>query len=79
MSKLIYNTKPPKKGYVHNESFMTHVDSKPSSLIREVYPSQETQKEACELVGDTMYKLIKKLNELGYDQTKVRFSIHFKD
>jgi len=58
---------------------MTHVDSKPSSLIREVYPSQEIQKEACDIVGDSLYKLVKELKELGYDQTKVRFSIHFKD
>ena len=78
MSKLIYRTKAPKKGYVNNESFMTHEEST-SSYSRERYPSQEIQKEACELVGETMYQLIKKLDELGYDQTKVRFSIHFKE
>jgi hypothetical protein len=74
MSKLIYRTKVPKKGCINYESFMTHE----ISGSKEEYPSKEIQEESHNIVQDAMYELIKKLNDLGYDQTKVRFSIHFK-
>jgi hypothetical protein len=74
MAKLIFTTKPPRKGYCDHESFMTH-DSTRSS---DKFPTSEVQKEAHEIVLNTMHDLIKKLDALGYDQTKVRFSIHYK-
>lgn len=74
MSKLIFRTKPPKKGYVHHESFMTHE----TKGLYDKLPSNEVQKEAHELVGDALRKLIIDLDKLGYDQTKVGFYIHFK-
>jgi hypothetical protein len=73
MSKLIFRTKPPKKGYINHESFMTHE----SKGIYDNLPTAEIQKQAMELVQNTMYDLIKKLEVLGYDQTKVGFYIHF--
>jgi|GEM_PF-1912614 len=75
MSKLIYRTKSPKRGWVFNESFMTHERTK----TFEQMPSNEIQKEAMELVGAKLRELIQELDKLGYDPTKVRFQIHFKD
>lgn len=74
MSKLIYRTKPPKKGYVFNESFSTHE----SSGYRDKMPSNEVQGQAIRLVTDELRKLTQELEKLGYDPTKVRFQIHFK-
>ena len=74
MSKLIFKTKPPKKGYVCHESFMTHE----TKGLYDKLPPNEVQKEAHKLVGDTLRKLIIDLDKLGYDQTKVGFYIHFK-
>lgn len=79
MSKLTFSTKPPKKGNINHESFMTHVDSNSRSFFRENYPSQEIQAKAHRIVGDAMHGLIKQLKELGYDETKARFSIHFEE
>lgn len=78
MSKLIYRTSKAKKGYINYESYMTHQNST-NSLKQEKYPSEEINKEACQIVSNTMYELINKLKNLGYDQTKLRFSIHFKE
>lgn len=75
MSKLIYRTKPPRKGCVFNESFMTHQ----SIGYGDKLPSNETQEEAMQLVGETLRALTQKLEKLGYDPTKVRFQIHFKN
>lgn len=73
MSKLIYRTKPPKKGYVNNESFMTHE----AKGLRDKFPPSEVQDQAHEIVLEVMYDLIKKLKALGYDETKVGFYIHY--
>lgn len=73
MSKLIYRTKPPKKGYVNNESFMTHE----AKGLRDKLPPSEVQSEAHKIVSEVMYDLIKKLKALGYDETKVGFYIHY--
>ena len=73
MSKLIYRTKPPKKGYINHESFMTHE----SKGLYDKLPPQEIQSQAHKIVADTMYDLIKKLEVLGYDQTKIGFYIHY--
>lgn len=73
MSKLTFKTKPPKKGYVNHESFMTHQ----TLGLCDKLPPLETQKEAHKIVSETMYELIKKLKELGYDETKVGFYIHY--
>lgn len=73
MSKLIFNTKSPKKGYVNHTSFMTHKDSG----FRDKFPPSEIQGKAMEIVQETMNELIKKLKELGYDETKVGFYIHY--
>jgi hypothetical protein len=73
MSKLIYRTKKPRKGFVHHEIFMTHE----TKGLRDMVPPQEIQTKAHELVGDTLRNLISKLSELGYDQTKVGFYIHY--
>ncbi|MNF85554.1 hypothetical protein D3C85_113120 [compost metagenome] len=75
MAKLIFRTKPPKKGYVHHESFMTHE----SKGLFDKLPATEIQKQAHGLVSDALRKLIIELDKLGYDQTKVGFYIHFKD
>lgn len=74
MCKLYYKTKPPKKGFCYNESFMTHEIK--NHLQKK--PSKEIEKQALELVGNTMYDLIKKLSDLGYDPTKAGFYIHYK-
>lgn len=76
MSKLIYRTKAPKKGYVFNESFMTH---EKSNSYRDVFPSNEIQRQAMDIVVHELRKLTQELEKLGYDPTKVRFQIHFKD
>jgi hypothetical protein len=73
MSKLIYKTKKPRKGFRHHESFMTHK----MIGLRDKVPTQEIQKKAHELVGDTLRNLIIELSEMGYDQTKVGFYIHY--
>lgn len=73
MAKLIYKTKKPRKGYVHHESFMTHE----TKGLYDKLPSQEIQKKAHDVVEKTMYELIKQLRELGYDETKVGFFIHY--
>lgn len=74
MAKLIYRTKEPKKGFVFNESFMTHE----SSGFRDHLPDVDVSKSAMDLVDETMRKLIQELDKLGYDPTKVRFQIHYK-
>lgn len=73
MAKLIYKTKKPRKGYVYHVSFMTHE----TKGLYDKLPSQEIQKKAHDVVGKTMYELIKQLRELGYDETKVGFFIHY--
>lgn len=73
MSKLTFRTKKPKKGYINHESFMTHQ----SNSIKDKLPPSEIQSQAHEIVQETMYKLIKKLEVLGYDQTRLAFSIHY--
>ena len=76
MAKLIYRTSAPKKGYVFMKSFMTH-ESNGSRFDK--LPEAETSKTAMDLVGRTMDDLIRSLDKMGYDPTKVRFQIHFKD
>jgi len=73
MSKLIFKTKKPKKGYINHESFMTHE----TVNLRDKYPPSEVQDKAHKIVQETMYELIKKLKEIGYDETKVGFYIHY--
>lgn len=73
MSKLVFKTKAPRKGYVHHESFMTHESKNRFDAL----PSDEIQRQAHELVGETLRKLIIELDKLGYDQTRVGFYIHF--
>jgi hypothetical protein len=73
MAKLIFRTKPPKKGCIHHESFMTHE----SKNRHDPLPSHEIQEKAHILVGDALRNLIIDLDKLGYDQTKVGFYIHF--
>lgn len=73
MSKLIYRTKKPRKGYVHHESFMTHE----TKGLRDKLPPKEIQGKAHRVVSDSLEKLIKELTEMGYDQTKVGFYIHY--
>lgn len=75
MAKLIFRTKKPKKGYVNHESFMTHE----TSSFRDKLPPSEVQEKAHKIVSETMYELIKKLKELGYDETKVGFYIHYEN
>lgn len=53
---------------------MTHE----SKGLYDKLPPVEIGKQAMELVSKTMYELIKNLEVLGYDQTKVGFYIHFK-
>lgn len=73
MSKLVYRTKPPKKGYINHASFMTHE----TKGLYDKLPPEEIQSKAHRIVADTIYDLIKKLEVLGYDQTKVGFYIHY--
>lgn len=73
MAKLIYRTKDPRKSCVFNESFMTH-----ENRIYENLPDVEIQEKAMRIVADEMHVLLRKLEELGYDPTKVRFSIYTK-
>ncbi|MFK7004787.1 hypothetical protein ACIPCA_13235 [Flavobacterium covae] len=73
MAKLIFRTKKPRKGYVGHESFMTH---ETVNFIDKLPPS-ETQSEAHKLVQESMWELIKKLKEIGYDETRVGFFIHY--
>ncbi|MDQ8012020.1 MAG: hypothetical protein REI96_06210 [Flavobacterium nitrogenifigens] len=73
MAKLTFKTKKPRSGYIHHESFMTHE----TKGLYDKLPSDETQKEAHKIVGDTLYQLIKELKTLGYDETRVGFYIHF--
>ena len=75
MSKLTFKTKPPKKGHVNHESFMTHQ----TNGLYDKLPDQETQTKAHKIVADSMYELLKKLKELGYDETKVGFYIHYEN
>lgn len=73
MAKLIFRTKKPRKGFVKHQSFMTHE----TKGLRDKLPSDEIQKKAHYIVGKKMDELIKELDELGYDQTKVGFFIHY--
>ncbi len=73
MAKLIFRTKKPRKGFVKHESFMTHE----TKGLRDKLPPAEIQKKAHDQVSKTMQELIKQLTELGYDQTKVGFFIHY--
>jgi len=73
MSKLVFKTKAPKKGYVHHQSFMTHVQKGRYDKL----PNDELQTEAHKIVSESMWELIKKLRELGYDETRVGFYIHY--
>ena len=75
MSKLIFRTKKPKKGYVNHESFMTHE----TVNFRDKLPPNETQEMAHKIVSETMWELIKKLKKLGYDETKTGFFIHYEN
>ena len=72
MSKLVYKTKKPRKGYTFMESNMQHKFEYKSNI-----PSDETQRTAMDLVNDVMEKLTKDLEQLGYDPTKVNFSIGY--
>lgn len=74
MAKLIYRTKAPKKGYVFNESFMTHE----SAGYGDRLPDQDLQRKAMEIVGVDLRILSEKLEKLGYDPTRIRFSIYLK-
>lgn len=74
MAKLTYKTKAPRKGYVHHESFMTHQ----TNSLRDKLPPSEIQYQAHQIVSEAMRDLIKKLEVLGYDQTRVGFYIHTK-
>lgn len=76
MSRLVYKTKKPKKGYINHESSSTHVLTKE---WRDKLPPQEVQSAALEIVGKAMYELTAKLKELGYDETTVAYGIHFKN
>lgn len=73
MSKLVFKTKKPRKGYVNHESFMTHE----SVSFRDNLPTNEVQQAAHKIVSETLYKLISELKELGYDETRVGFYIHY--
>ena len=75
MSKLVFKTKAPEKGYINYEGFMTHE----AKGLYDKMPPNEVQNEAMEIVCETMQKLINQLKELGYDQTKVGFYIHYKE
>ncbi|OAE92154.1 hypothetical protein SU65_10390 [Flavobacterium psychrophilum] len=75
MAKLIFKTKNPKKGYINHESFMTH---ETTNFIDKL-PPNETQEMAHKIVSETMRELIKKLKELGYDETRVGFYIHYEN
>ncbi|MGJ1196308.1 hypothetical protein ACR777_21980 [Sphingobacterium spiritivorum] len=74
MAKLIYRTKAPKKGYTFNHSFMTHELSGYGDRL----PDQDQQKKAMDIVGEDLRSLSMKLEKLGYDPTKIRFSIYLK-
>lgn len=74
MAKLIFRTKPPRKGYINHQSFMTHE----AKSFYDKLPSNEIQRQAHEIVSESLSELIAKLDNLGYDQTKVGFYIHFK-
>ncbi|REH00287.1 hypothetical protein [Flavobacterium aquicola] len=73
MSKLTFKTKPPRKGCVNHQSFMTHE----TVNLRDKYPPSEVQNKAHKIVSETMWELIRNLKELGYDETKVGFYIHY--
>jgi len=73
MAKLVYKTKAPRKGYVFNQADSTHERKD----YRDKLPPNEVQTKALNLVSDQLYKLVKDLTELGYDPTRVRFSIHY--
>jgi len=73
MSKLVFRTKPPRKGCVHHESFMTHEIKNRHTIL----PPEEIQSQAFEIVSESLRKLIIELDKLGYDQTRVGFYIHF--
>jgi hypothetical protein len=75
MSKLVYRTKPPRKGYVNHQSFMTHE----SKNIYDKLPDQDLQQQAHDIVANAMHELIKELKELGYDETRVGFYIHYNN
>lgn len=75
MSKLQYKTKPPKNGFVFNESNMQHV----STGFGDKFPTHDTQSKAHRLVGDVLRKLIQDLADIGYDPTRAGFFIHFKE
>lgn len=74
MTKLQYKTKPPKKGYTHYESNASHE----LTHFGDKNPPQDVQRQALNMVNNALDKLICDLDKLGYDMTKVRFSIHFK-
>lgn len=74
MAKLVYRTKPPRKGYSCFASHSTH-----ESTSNEVLPDETKQKQALKIVSEKMLELIKELEKLEcYDSTKVRFQIHLK-
>ncbi len=73
MPKLVYRTKEPRKGFVFFQSDSTH-ELKPYETL----PSEEVQDKAMRLVDDKMRDLLKELEDLGYDPTKVRFQIYTK-
>lgn len=73
MSKLTFRTKKPRKGYIDHESFMTHQ----SNSTRDKLPPSEIQSQAHEIVLESMEKLMEKLKILGYDETRLAFSIHY--
>ena len=75
MSKLVFKTKGPRKGYINHESFMTHQ----SKNIYDKLPDSEIQTKAHEIVSNSMWDLIKELKKLGYDETKVGFYIHYNN
>ncbi len=68
MAKLIYKTKNPKHGGIMYHSECTHIGEGD-------IPNQSS---ANLLVSDAMRTLISNLDELGYDMTKVKFSIETK-
>lgn len=76
MSKLVYKTKAPKKGYVGHQSLSTH---EPTTRREYNYPEREISIKAMRIVDQKIKELLKELIPLGYDETKARFLIHFKD
>ena len=73
MSKVVFRTSKPDKGFVNHKSFMSHE----TKGLYDKLPEHEIQKHAHRLISESMSTLIKKLKELGYDETRASFYIHY--